>query len=164
MVQEPLPEVSYSTGEGVEDRGFGIILVHPCLLIPYPPVAPAILPASDRCVPIWWQGAQPCTCQRVHSRSGDYGKRRLLPICTQGKLCSHQLQQWHSLCPLSPPSFLPCQPHHDGPLYHPVVTTISLGSHTLLDFYRPVDAEDTVSRTHLRLLLTVSQTYVYSSS
>ncbi|XP_051525227.1 alpha-ketoglutarate-dependent dioxygenase alkB homolog 6 isoform X2 [Myxocyprinus asiaticus] len=29
-------------------------------------------------------------------------------------------------------------PHEDGPLYHPTVTTISLGSHTLLDFYRPV--------------------------
>ncbi|KAF5889229.1 alpha-ketoglutarate-dependent dioxygenase alkB 6, partial [Clarias magur] len=30
-------------------------------------------------------------------------------------------------------------PHEDGPLYHPTVTTITLGSHTLLDFYRPVD-------------------------
>ncbi|XP_076129895.1 putative RNA/DNA demethylase ALKBH6 [Alosa pseudoharengus] len=29
-------------------------------------------------------------------------------------------------------------PHVDGPLYHPTVTTISLGSHTLLDFYRPI--------------------------
>ncbi|KAM4608538.1 alpha-ketoglutarate-dependent dioxygenase alkB homolog 6 [Polymixia lowei] len=29
-------------------------------------------------------------------------------------------------------------PHEDGPLYHPTVTTISLGSHTLLDFYTPV--------------------------
>ncbi|XP_016142303.1 alpha-ketoglutarate-dependent dioxygenase alkB homolog 6-like [Sinocyclocheilus grahami] len=29
-------------------------------------------------------------------------------------------------------------PHEDGPLYHPTVTTISLGSHTLLDFYKPV--------------------------
>ncbi|XP_071794814.1 alpha-ketoglutarate-dependent dioxygenase alkB homolog 6-like [Asterias amurensis] len=27
-------------------------------------------------------------------------------------------------------------PHEDGPLFHPVVTTISLGSHTLLDFYQ----------------------------
>ncbi|XP_034430936.1 alpha-ketoglutarate-dependent dioxygenase alkB homolog 6 [Hippoglossus hippoglossus] len=31
-------------------------------------------------------------------------------------------------------------PHEDGPLYHPTVTTISLGSHTLLDFYRPVSS------------------------
>lgn len=30
------------------------------------------------------------------------------------------------------------QPHEDGPLYHPVVTTVSLGSHTLLDFYQPI--------------------------
>lgn len=30
------------------------------------------------------------------------------------------------------------QPHTDGPLYHPVVTTINLGSHTMLDFYRPI--------------------------
>ncbi|XP_064403385.1 alpha-ketoglutarate-dependent dioxygenase alkB homolog 6-like [Halichondria panicea] len=29
-------------------------------------------------------------------------------------------------------------PHQDGPLYYPTVSTISLGSHTLLDFYRPV--------------------------
>ncbi|XP_015258308.1 PREDICTED: alpha-ketoglutarate-dependent dioxygenase alkB homolog 6 [Cyprinodon variegatus] len=29
-------------------------------------------------------------------------------------------------------------PHQDGPLYHPTVSTVSLGSHTLLDFYRPV--------------------------
>ncbi|KAG8552729.1 hypothetical protein GDO81_003020 [Engystomops pustulosus] len=29
-------------------------------------------------------------------------------------------------------------PHEDGPLYFPTVTTISLGSHTLLDFYLPI--------------------------
>ncbi|XP_072532166.1 alpha-ketoglutarate-dependent dioxygenase alkB homolog 6 [Salminus brasiliensis] len=34
-------------------------------------------------------------------------------------------------------------PHEDGPLYHPTVTTISLGSHTLLDFYTPVDQTQT---------------------
>ncbi|KAK6322574.1 alpha-ketoglutarate-dependent dioxygenase alkB homolog 6 isoform X1 [Coregonus clupeaformis] len=33
-------------------------------------------------------------------------------------------------------------PHEDGPLYHPTVTTISLGSHTLLDFYRPINAQE----------------------
>lgn len=32
-------------------------------------------------------------------------------------------------------------PHEDGPLYFPTVTTISLGSHTMLDFYRPVSKE-----------------------
>ncbi|KAM9324147.1 alpha-ketoglutarate-dependent dioxygenase alkB homolog 6 [Gastrophryne carolinensis] len=30
-------------------------------------------------------------------------------------------------------------PHEDGPLYYPTVTTISLGSHTVLDFYLPLD-------------------------
>ncbi|XP_034042786.1 alpha-ketoglutarate-dependent dioxygenase alkB homolog 6 [Thalassophryne amazonica] len=34
-------------------------------------------------------------------------------------------------------------PHEDGPLYHPTVTTISLGSHTLLDFYTPISSLDT---------------------
>lgn len=29
-------------------------------------------------------------------------------------------------------------PHEDGPLYHPTVTTLNLGSHALLDFYAPV--------------------------
>ncbi|CAK6973882.1 alpha-ketoglutarate-dependent dioxygenase alkB homolog 6 [Scomber scombrus] len=33
-------------------------------------------------------------------------------------------------------------PHEDGPLYHPTVTTISLGSHTLLDFYTPISSLD----------------------
>lgn len=33
-------------------------------------------------------------------------------------------------------------PHEDGPLYHPTVTTISLGSHTLLDFYRPISSTE----------------------
>ncbi|XP_028920158.1 alpha-ketoglutarate-dependent dioxygenase alkB homolog 6 isoform X2 [Ornithorhynchus anatinus] len=32
-------------------------------------------------------------------------------------------------------------PHEDGPLYYPRVSTISLGSHTLLDLYRPVRPE-----------------------
>ncbi|KAF6773332.1 hypothetical protein AHF37_07062 [Paragonimus kellicotti] len=29
-------------------------------------------------------------------------------------------------------------PHHDGPLYYPVVATINLGSYGVLDFYRPI--------------------------
>ena len=40
----------------------------------------------------------------------------------------------------------PLQPHEDGPLYHPVVTTVSLGSHTLLDFYSQI-ADDTTNVT-----------------
>ncbi|XP_073497769.1 alpha-ketoglutarate-dependent dioxygenase alkB homolog 6 [Phyllobates terribilis] len=43
-------------------------------------------------------------------------------------------------------------PHEDGPLYYPTVTTISLGSHTLLDFYLPIsgsgsEEENQVPRT-----------------
>lgn len=40
--------------------------------------------------------------------------------------------------------YLPGQgimPHFDGDLYHPVITTISLGSHTVLNFYRDFDEE-----------------------
>ncbi|CAM4701132.1 unnamed protein product [Caretta caretta] len=47
-----------------------------------------------------------------------------------GKLANHVLVN----------EYLPGQgimPHEDGPLYFPTVTTISLGSHTLLDFYHP---------------------------
>uniref|UniRef100_A0A8C5L0E0 AlkB homolog 6 n=1 Tax=Jaculus jaculus TaxID=51337 RepID=A0A8C5L0E0_JACJA len=33
-------------------------------------------------------------------------------------------------------------PHEDGPLYYPTVSTISLGSHTVLDFYQPRRPED----------------------
>ncbi|XP_069765066.1 alpha-ketoglutarate-dependent dioxygenase alkB homolog 6 isoform X3 [Narcine bancroftii] len=33
-------------------------------------------------------------------------------------------------------------PHEDGPLYFPTVTTISLGSQTLLDFYHPIKREN----------------------
>ncbi|CAO2625972.1 Alpha-ketoglutarate-dependent dioxygenase alkB homolog 6 [Lemmus lemmus] len=33
-------------------------------------------------------------------------------------------------------------PHEDGPLYYPTVSTISLGSHTVLDFYEPRQPDD----------------------
>uniref|UniRef100_A0A8C8R772 AlkB homolog 6 n=1 Tax=Pelusios castaneus TaxID=367368 RepID=A0A8C8R772_9SAUR len=49
-----------------------------------------------------------------------------------GKLANHVLVN----------EYLPGQgimPHEDGPLYFPTVTTVSLGSHTLLDFYHPVN-------------------------
>ncbi|XP_018607077.2 alpha-ketoglutarate-dependent dioxygenase alkB homolog 6 isoform X2 [Scleropages formosus] len=39
-------------------------------------------------------------------------------------------------------------PHVDGPLYYPTVTTVSLGSHTLLDFYHSVStAQDDLPKT-----------------
>ena len=33
-------------------------------------------------------------------------------------------------------------PHLDGPIFHPIISTISLGSHTLLDFYDPLRSDD----------------------
>ncbi|XP_055992525.1 alpha-ketoglutarate-dependent dioxygenase alkB homolog 6 isoform X2 [Sorex fumeus] len=33
-------------------------------------------------------------------------------------------------------------PHEDGPLYYPTVSTISLGSHTMLDLYQPRQPKD----------------------
>ncbi|XP_064149581.1 alpha-ketoglutarate-dependent dioxygenase alkB homolog 6 isoform X3 [Loxodonta africana] len=33
-------------------------------------------------------------------------------------------------------------PHEDGPLYYPTITTISLGSHTMLDLYEPRQPND----------------------
>ncbi|KAK1330276.1 hypothetical protein QTO34_010464 [Cnephaeus nilssonii] len=34
------------------------------------------------------------------------------------------------------------KPHKDGPLYYPTVSTISLGSHTMLDLYEPRQPKD----------------------
>jgi alkylated DNA repair protein alkB family protein 6 len=38
-------------------------------------------------------------------------------------------------------------PHLDGPLFHPVISTISLGSPVLLDFYNPIDGQDSIEST-----------------
>ena len=38
--------------------------------------------------------------------------------------------------------YLPGQgimPHTDGPAFHPLISTLSLGSHTLLDLYKPLE-------------------------
>ena len=50
--------------------------------------------------------------------------------------------------------YLPGQgimPHTDGPLFHPVITTISLGSHTVLNFHEKmnneVNSDDTADKT-----------------
>ncbi|XP_050625248.1 alpha-ketoglutarate-dependent dioxygenase alkB homolog 6 isoform X5 [Macaca thibetana thibetana] len=50
------------------------------------------------------------------------------------QLSGRKLQNW-ALVPTP-------QPHEDGPLYYPTVSTISLGSHTVLDFYEPRRPED----------------------
>ncbi|XP_078287263.1 putative RNA/DNA demethylase ALKBH6 [Rhinoraja longicauda] len=38
-------------------------------------------------------------------------------------------------------------PHEDGPMYFPTVSTISLGSQTLLDFYQPIKRENEMGET-----------------
>ena len=32
-------------------------------------------------------------------------------------------------------------PHTDGPAFHPLITTLTLGSHALLDLYRPLSPD-----------------------
>ena len=47
-------------------------------------------------------------------------------------------------------------PHEDGPIYYPTVSTISLGSHTLLDFYKPLshaENDDSTDRFMFSFLL-----------
>ena len=46
-------------------------------------------------------------------------------------------------------------PHLDGPMFYPTICTISLGSHTVLDFYKEKKNEDSdeESRTHVTSLL-----------
>ncbi|XP_024896382.1 alpha-ketoglutarate-dependent dioxygenase alkB homolog 6 isoform X3 [Pteropus alecto] len=50
------------------------------------------------------------------------------------QLSGRKLQNW-ALVPTP-------QPHEDGPLYYPTVSTISLGSHTILDLYEPRQPKD----------------------
>lgn len=40
------------------------------------------------------------------------------------------------------------QPHTDGPLYYPTVTTVSLGDHTVLDFYKPLESHLSAAEPH----------------
>lgn len=37
-------------------------------------------------------------------------------------------------------------PHTDGPVYYPIVTTITLQSHTVIEFYRPIDSNNSEVR------------------
>ncbi|CAL4236657.1 unnamed protein product [Meganyctiphanes norvegica] len=36
-------------------------------------------------------------------------------------------------------------PHEDGPLFYPTITTINLGSHTVLDYYSPISQDESYS-------------------
>ena len=38
-------------------------------------------------------------------------------------------------------------PHLDGSLFHPVISTISLGSSVLLDFYNPIHGQESIQST-----------------
>ncbi|KAM9224767.1 alpha-ketoglutarate-dependent dioxygenase alkB homolog 6 isoform 2-T4 [Dugong dugon] len=44
---------------------------------------------------------------------------------------------WGVWTPALPARVPTPQPHEDGPLYYPTISTISLGSHTMLDLYEP---------------------------
>ena len=41
-------------------------------------------------------------------------------------------------------------PHSDGPLFHPVISTISLGSSVVLDFYNPIDSQNSCDSTQFQ--------------
>ena len=41
--------------------------------------------------------------------------------------------------------------HLDGPMFHPTISTISLGSHAVIKFYRPQEDEDTEAEKTLGL-------------
>ena len=41
--------------------------------------------------------------------------------------------------------------HLDGPMFHPTISTISLGSHAVIKFYRPQEDEDTEAEMTLGL-------------
>lgn len=43
--------------------------------------------------------------------------------------------------------FILIQPHEDGPSYHPVVATLSLGSHAVFNYHRYLNEQETLSNT-----------------
>ncbi|NP_001088709.1 alpha-ketoglutarate-dependent dioxygenase alkB homolog 6 isoform X1 [Xenopus laevis] len=53
-------------------------------------------------------------------------------------------------------------PHEDGPMYYPTVTTISLGSHTLLDFYVPINKECQETQNQDKVASTEEQRHMLS--
>ena len=78
-------------------------------------------------IPEWLQ----CHVKRINSLEG---------VFPEGKKANHILVN----------EYLPgvgIMPHLDGPLFHPVISTISLGSHTVLDFYEPFDEKSEEPKT-----------------
>ena len=53
----------------------------------------------------------------------------------------HRFNSWNidSVHEMFNRSLLFFQPHEDGSLFYPVVSTINVGSHTFLDFYHPLN-------------------------
>jgi len=40
-------------------------------------------------------------------------------------------------------------PHEDGPLFYPTITTVNLGSHTVLDYYSPINQDLNISQNQI---------------
>lgn len=59
------------------------------------------------------------------------------------------LEVWKHLSSHWFPFLLILQPHVDGPLFYPTITTITLGSHTLLDLYLPLPSDLEGDQTHI---------------
>jgi len=66
--------------------------------------------------------------------------RKMVVVWWCGKTCSRV----HNECKIVLRLPVTCvnQPHTDGPLYYPTVTTVSLGDHTVLDFYKPLESAE----------------------
>ena len=54
-----------------------------------------------------------------------------------------------------------CKPHTDGPLYHSVIATISLGSSTSLDFYHPIKQDEVQ---YLIMIFNIKLVFVQATS
>ena len=54
--------------------------------------------------------------------------------------------------------FVLIQPHEDGPSYHPVVATLSLGSHAVFNYHRYLKEQETFSKPSLEAMAATSQT------
>ena len=78
-------------------------------------------------IPDWLK----CYVDRVNSIEG---------LFREGKKANHVLVNEYS-----PGNGI--MPHLDGPLFHPVISTISLGSPLLLDFYNPIARQDSQEST-----------------
>ncbi len=51
-------------------------------------------------------------------------------------------ESWLVILSAGKPSSSSSQPHEDGPAYHPIVATVSLGSHAVFHYYRYTPEEN----------------------